>query len=186
MFDQRRKAIAHLEESLKINPKYLPALFLLCESKIENDDNKSAKQYLDRIKDIEPENPKYLYLSSKLAHKNGDLNKAKRILDRSLANKNYDKDTLSLGLEIAKNLKSNKDKILILENWLLHHNASVDQYLELAKSLDQPNHYEKACYYFKICPVTYSIIFFCTRIFFFLKFDVAKHTDRIKTVFFNY
>ena len=150
MFDQRRKAIAHLEESLKINPKYLPALFLLCESKIENDDNKSAKQYLDRIKDIEPENPKYLYLSSKLAHKNGDLNKAKRILDRSLANKNYDKDTLSLGLEIAKNLKSSKDKILILENWLLHHNASVDQYLELAKSLDQPNHYEKACYYFKV------------------------------------
>ena len=43
-------------------------------------ENKSAIQYLDRIKDIEPENPKYLYLSSKLALKNGDLNKAKRIL----------------------------------------------------------------------------------------------------------
>ena len=37
-------------------------------------------EYLDRIKDIEPENPKYLYLSSKLALKNGDLNKAKGYL----------------------------------------------------------------------------------------------------------
>ena len=105
---------------------------------------------LDRIKNIDPENPKYLFFSSKVALKNGDLLLAKELTDRCFSNKSFDLDILKLGLHIAKTLKSNKDKIFVLETWILHHDASVDEYLELAKSLDQPNHYEKACYYFQV------------------------------------
>ena len=150
MVYHKRKAIAHLEKSLQINPEYLPSLFLLCESYFEQNENELAIECLDRIKNIDPENPKYLFFSSKVALKNGDLTLAKELTDRCFSNKYFDLDILKLGLRIAKTLKSNKDKIFVLENWILHHDASVNEYLELAKSLDQPCHYEKACYYFQV------------------------------------
>ena len=150
MVHHKRNPIAHLEKSLEINPTYLPALFLLCEHYLQSNEDELANVYLEKIKEIEPENPKYLFLSAKLALKKGDLAKAKEYIDHCLLNKHFDKEVLVLGLQIANTLKINKDKIYILENWLLHHEASAEKYLELAKSLDQPNHYEKASYYFQV------------------------------------
>ena len=45
---------------------YLPSLFLLCESYFEQNENELAIECLDRIKNIDPENPKYLFFSLKL------------------------------------------------------------------------------------------------------------------------
>ena len=101
MVHHKRNPIAHLEKSLEINPTYLPALFLLCEHYLQSSEDELANVYLEKIKEIEPENPKYLFLSSKLALNKGDLAKAKEYIDCCLLNKHFDKEVLALGLQLS-------------------------------------------------------------------------------------
>ena len=150
MVNLNKDAIAHLEKSLTINSAYLPSLFLLCELYIDSKQLDLAKVYLDKIKNINCQDSKFLLLCSKLAFEEENFSKAKAYIDICLKNKCFEKEVLILGLKLASILKINKDKVFILENWLLHHEPSTENYLELAKSLDQPNQYDKAKYYFKL------------------------------------
>ena len=143
-------AIKHLNLSLKIDPAYIPSLFLLAKIYIENEQFELAKSNLERIEEIDSENSELLFLNSKLAFKKKDYKKAKEFIDSCFSKKQFSKETLQLALDLATIQKNNKDKVMILENWVLHHDPGYEKYLELAKSLDQPNQYEQAKYYFEV------------------------------------
>jgi tetratricopeptide (TPR) repeat protein len=143
-------AIKHLKLSLEIDSEYVPSLFLLAKIYINNEQYELAKSNLDKIEQIDCENNELLFLNSKLAFKRKDYKKAKEFIDSCFSKKHFTKEALQLALDLATIQKSNNDKVMILENWILHHNPGYEKYLELAKSLDQPNQYEQAQYYFEV------------------------------------
>ena len=145
-----KKAIEHLNQSLEINSEYLPSLFLLTEFYIDNEQYELAELNLEKIETIDSKHAKLWFLKSKTAFKKEDYIEAKRFIDLCLAKKFYTEEILHLALSLASIQNNNKDKVMILENWILHHDADYDKYLELAKSLDQPNQYDKALYYFQL------------------------------------
>ena len=143
-------AIKHLNLSLEIDSEYVPSLFLLAKIYINNEQYELAKSNLDKIQQIDCENNELLFLNSKLAFKKRDYKRAKEYIDSCFSKKHFTKETLQLALDLATIQKSNNDKVMILENWILHHNPGYEKYLELAMSLDQPNQYEQAQYYFEV------------------------------------
>jgi tetratricopeptide (TPR) repeat protein len=143
-------AIKHLKLSLEIDSEYVPSLFLLAKIYINNEQYELAKSNLDKIEQIDCENNELLFLNSKLAFKKKDYKRAKEFIDSCFSKKHFTKEALQLALDLATIQKSNNDKVMILENWILHHNPGYEKYLELAKSLDQPNQYEQAKYYFEV------------------------------------
>lgn len=144
------EAIKHLNVSLKIDPAYIPSLLLLAKIYIKEEQFELAKSNLERIEEIDSENTELLFLNSKLAFKKKDFKRAKEFIDSCFSKKQFSKETLQLALDLATIQKNNKDKVMILENWVLHHDPGYEKYLELAKSLDQPNQYEQAKYYFEV------------------------------------
>ena len=143
-------AIKHLKLSLEIDSEYVPSLFLLAKIYINNEQYELAKSNLDKIEQIDCENNELLFLNSKLAFKKKDYKTAKEFIDYCFSKKHFTKETLQLALDLATILKSNNDKVMILENWILHHNPGHKMYLELAKSLHQLNQYDQAKYYFEV------------------------------------
>ena len=134
-------AIKHLNLSLKIDPAYIPSLFLLAKIYIENEQFELAKSNLKRIEEIDSENSELLFLNSKLAFKKKVYKNAKEFIDSCFSKKQFSKETLQLALDLATIQKNNKDKVMILENWVLHHDPGYEKYLELANSLYHPNQY---------------------------------------------
>jgi tetratricopeptide (TPR) repeat protein len=142
--------IKHLNLSLKIDPAYIPSLFLLAKIYIEKEQFELAKSNLEKIEEIDRENTELLFLKSKLAFKKKDYKRSKEFIDSCFSKKKISKEILQLALDLATIQKNNKNKVMILENWVLYHDPGYEKYLELAKSLDQPNQYEQAKYYFEV------------------------------------
>lgn len=145
-----KRAIDHLNQSLEVNSEYLPSLFLLTEFYIDSGKFELAELNLEKIETIDSKNEKLWFLKAKNAFKKEDYIEAKKFIDFCLAKKFYAVEILQLALSLASIQNNNKDKVMILENWILHHDTDYDKYLELAQSLDQPNQYEKALYYFEL------------------------------------
>ena len=145
-----KRAIDHLNQSLEVNSEYLPSLFLLTEFYIDSGKFELAELNLEKIETIDSKNEKLWFLKAKNAFKKEDYIEAKKFIDFCLAKKFYTVEILQLALSLASIQNNNKDKVMILENWILHHDTDYDKYLELAQSLDQPNQYEKALYYFEL------------------------------------
>mgnify|MGYP001161057177 FL=1 len=143
-------AISHLKKSLEIDPKHLQSLLLLSKIYIENGNYSQAESYLNRVEQVDSHNTDLWFLRSKSALALNDLFAAKEKIEFCLKNKIYEEKILCLALEISNILKDTKFRVSILELYILNHEVNGHIYLELAKSLQEPNQYEKASYYFDI------------------------------------
>jgi tetratricopeptide (TPR) repeat protein len=81
--------IKHLNLSLKIDPAYIPSLFLLAKIYIEKEQFELAKSNLEKIEEIDRENTELLFLKSKLAFKKKDYKRSKEFIDSCFSKKKF-------------------------------------------------------------------------------------------------
>lgn len=139
---------SELEQSIGLDPEYLAARLALTRLLLTQGDTAAARNQLDTLKTMAPDNPDVMFLEGRLARAGGQQQKALDIYAELFKN-NADTTNMLALVQQHWELDDRSGAIAIMERWLQQHPDDLAARLRLASAYTGTGQYQNAAAHYR-------------------------------------